>query len=356
MTRQLRAIQIDPYFDGERDGTGAATIAPRDTGRPVTPPSQYGYRDVGEFQTASGMPMTGVMRPGPEGLRGTVIPRATMGGIPQGTRPHVTQDIEVNIDPHIDGQSSRVRLGDLNERTIHAAAQMAAEVTPEPTSIETLRLRGSAIMHGIAQGAERQMQHAAPTPAPAQQYTPQVHQPYQGEQLPQQPQQQAPPPQQPPRQPQYQQPPQQQAPPPQQPVRRRVSPLSAFNQAPQAQPQVRELREIELRNEPAPAVGPPSVQIVFEMEHFGNLEVRYHDVIIEEGFIVLVYDSRYTGGTKYFPPTAQSENAPALALNVLGTDDVYLVHTTGIQYNHEGREHCILMIERTVQMPPEEMQ
>lgn len=364
MSRQLRAIQIDPYFDGERDGGGMQQAPPRDMGRPVTPPSQYGYQDVANFQTATGAPMSGVMRPGPEGLRGTVIPRATMGGIPQGTRPHVTQDIEVNIDPHIDGQSSRVRLGDLNERSIYEASQLAAQVTPEPTSIETLRLRGSAIMHGIAQQAQAHAQGQPQHPQEAPRQTLMTPPGQQSHQQPQQPvvvqPNQSPgyqlPPQQPrqqPQQPQYQQP---QQPQPQQPQRmRRVSPLSAFNQQPAApQPQVRELREIDMR-EPAAAVGPPQIQVTFEMEHFGNLEVRYHDVVIQDGFIVLIFDTRHTNSTKYFPPTATSDNAPAMALNVAGTPDVYLVQTTGIQYTHEGREHCILMVERTVTLSPEEM-
>ncbi len=127
-----------------------------------------------------------------------------------------------------------------------------------------------------------------------------------------------------------------------------MSPLSAFNQVAQPQP-TRELRQIDLPPAPAPMqqAGPPTIEVVFEMEHFGSLDVRYHDVLIENGFIVLVFDTRHQGSTKYFPPVAQNESAPPMALNVVGTNEVYLVHTTGLQYVHEEREYCLLMVERT---------
>jgi hypothetical protein len=94
-------------------------------------------------------------------------------------------------------------------------------------------------------------------------------------------------------------------------------------------------------------VGPPTVQVVFEMEHFGTLPVNYHDVIVQEGFIVLVFDNRHTGSTKYFPPTQRGDTGPRMAINIVGTPDVFLVQTTGVQFEHESREFCVLVIEQS---------
>jgi len=358
MTRQLRAIQIDPFFDGEAGQGQDAALPPReDAGAPATPPNRYGYQAADQYTTTHGLPMTAVMRPGPEGLRGTVIPRATMGGIPMGTTPHAPANLEVNIDPHIAGQSSTVRLGDINATSVRAAAQQAQGVTPEPYSIETARLRGAAVMHGIANNAQpdqafREPPQTPPQAAPHQQ----PHYPQQGQQ-PQYDQQQ------PAVQPQVHQPapaghnvvpaPNMQQGAQAQPApRRRISPLSAFNQAPP--PPQRELRQIDLRDEsPADAVGqPPTIEVTFEIQHFGTHQAYYHDIIVETGFMVLIWDTRYRG-PKYFPPPAQDESAPPLALNITGTNEVYLVHTTGIQYENQGREHCVLMVERVGALPPQ---
>gem|GEM_PF-6778075 len=97
--------------------------------------------------------------------------------------------------------------------------------------------------------------------------------------------------------------------------------------------------------------GPPTIRVIFEVQHFGNIEVFYHDVIVNEGFVVLVFDTRHQGSTKYFPPTAQVENAQPLAMNIAGTNEVYLLHTTGIQYVHEMREYCVMMVERAGVLP-----
>lgn len=141
--------------------------------------------------------------------------------------------------------------------------------------------------------------------------------------------------------------------------RRRVSPLAAFNQpAPQPQPQpeptaLREPRAIDLRDE-SPAGQPakqPTIEVTFQIEGFGIHTAFYHDVLIQNGFIVLVYDNRYNG-PRYFPPVADEQ--PIMALNITGMEDVYRVHTTGIQYPQGDVENCVLMIEETGTLPPEQ--
>lgn len=312
-----RIIELDPFFDRGDTSPNPALQAMQQ--QPiVTGYGQAGYIPA-DHQTLSNM------RPTSTGLRGTIIPRATIGGIPVGTQPHATQDVVVNIDPHIPGQSSSVRLGDINARTVSQATQIAAQLTPEPTDIATVRLRGSAMMHTLANAgqngfAAREAVPVVPQPMGEPQFVqpqiPQVRQPV----------------------------PRQQAP---QGARRAISPLAAFNQQPV--PGTRPLREIDIPFEqPAAAqVGPPGVQVIFEMEHFGNLPINYHDVIVQEGFIVLVFDTRHTASTKYFPPTPKGDSGPRMALNIVGTPEVFLVQTTGMQFEHDSREYCILMIEQT---------
>jgi hypothetical protein len=213
---RTRIIELDPFFD--RDGTSPAPALQAMQHQPIV----TGYGHTGGYAPVDPQTMNN-MRPSAAGLRGTIIPRATIGGIPVGTHPHVTQDVVVNIDPHIPGQSSSVRLGDINARTVSQATQVASQMTPEPTDISTVRLRGAAMMHTLAhqtQGgfAAREVTPVVPQPVP----------PFQ------------------PQQPQYQQP---QVPQPmpqsrQAPgARRAVSPLSAFNQQ---RPNTRELREIDI--------------------------------------------------------------------------------------------------------------
>ncbi len=322
MQQQLRPIQIDPFFDG--DGGGATGYVQSQPAATIVN-GATGYNGVDQ-QTLSNM------RPGASGLRGTIIPRATVGGIPVGTHPHVTADVEVNIDPHIYGQSSRVRLGDLNPRSIYAAEAIARELTPEPTNIQTLRLRGATIMHTLANQAHQSQAQLEPVLMAHQAVRPVVPQPL--NQFPGTPAPSLPtPPQMVPR------------------MQRTLSPLAAFDQQ-QRQPPTRELRNIDLQAEPVPQVGPPKIQVVFEMEHFGTLPVSYHDVIVADGFLVLMYDTRHQGSTKYFPPKAKGD-APRTALMIVGAPEAYLVQTTGIQFEQDGKEFCVLLIEQTFEIPAE---
>lgn len=314
-----RSIQIDPFFDGE--GGGVQQMPTRQTAPPVTPPSQYGYQDATSVQLSNGMPMTSRMRQGPAGLQGTVIPRATLGGIPSGTRPHSTQDIIMHVDPHIDGQSSQVRLGDITPESVRQAAQQAAQVTPDPYDVATLRLRGAATMHGIAANS----QHHAPQQPQQMQMAPTqtIAAPNLGRMG--------------------------------QPVQRHVRPLQAFSQSPPDVHEGRPLRAIDMGQTPTVERGPappaaPQIEVTFEIEHFGTHTAMYHDVIIEQGFMVLVYKTGYRGGGKYFPGANGSQNQPPLAVNITGTNEVYLVQVTGILYAVDGAEHCVLMIDQVGQL------
>jgi len=358
-------LHIDPFFDGEggleqqvalpdyadelagRQATLAPAAplqsSPNVRGTTAAAVSNVvGYRDVREMALNDGRPMAAVMRGGPTGLGGTVIPHAGLGGVPQGVRVHDPSALEVNIDPHIEGGRSRVKLAEV-AGNIQEAQQMAAEATPEPYNMETLRLRGAAIMHGVAQLSN--VQREAVGQAPVQYQDPPVTTSPQAANIPA------------PNQSQWAG---QGATPqhgggmhqaPQQPVRQ-ARPLQAFNQPSQTvdADSGREMRPIDLSGSPNPVergARSPDVEIVFEIEQFGSHTANYHDVVVGNGFVVLVYDQGYPG-RMYAPPS--SENAPPMAIAITGHDSVYLVHSTGIQYAYGNQEFCVLLIEREAPM------
>lgn len=74
------------------------------------------------------------------------------------------------------------------------------------------------------------------------------------------------------------------------------------------------------------------------------MDAHYHDVQIEAGKVLLIYDLRFEGGVKWFPPS--QPDAPPMALRIAERNTVYLVQATGIQYVYDGREFCVLLIER----------
>lgn len=327
----MTQIRIDPFFDSDgRGGAPEGAVAvPRAPTIPATPASRNGYYDAAQVRVADGRDALAVMRPGPEGLRGTVIPRATLGGIPVGTRPHEVSNLRVTIDPHIDGQSSIVRLGDITEASVAAATAGASELTPDPYDMATQRLRGSAVLHGIA----AQAGHPGATPVQPGFEGPVPPGNVRADNLGH-----------------YAQ--------PVQPTRRLTSPLQAFGQAaPHVDPESgRAFRSIDMRpGVPQELQQPtaPTVEVTFELQHFGTHTAHYHDVITRyPGFIVLVYNNAYRGGNKYFPQVR--EDAPPMALNVVGKPKVYLVLTTGFQYAYGDLEFAILMVERQTDAPAEE--
>ena len=100
-------IRIDPFFDGEGGpqrqiqlpgyaddpgGAGQQGVMSGNVvgGTTAAASHREGYHDVGGNYTEGGRPMAAVMRGGVAGLRGTIIPRSGLGGIPIGAQPHVT--------------------------------------------------------------------------------------------------------------------------------------------------------------------------------------------------------------------------------------------------------------------------
>jgi hypothetical protein len=230
-------------------------------------------------------------------------------------------NVEVNIDPHLEGQGARVRLGDVNSQTLAAAETLAREVTPDPYDVATSRLRAAAVMQGIAAQAGQPVgditQHLPPptTPVTAPGNIPAPNQ----ERI---------------------------ATPVESP--RRTRPLQHFGQEPQDQFMGRPLRAIDMEPPTQPVeygAAPPAKTVTFEIEGFGLHRAKYHDVLVGDGFLVLVYNEAYAGGEMYEPPAGAQ--TPPMALEVAGGQDVHLVHTTGFSYAYQGHRYCILMVERS---------
>jgi hypothetical protein len=82
----------------------------------------------------------------------------------------------------------------------------------------------------------------------------------------------------------------------------------------------------------------PSNEVLFEVQNVGMFNGLYHEVIIGPSFITLVFDLRWKAG-KFFPNT----EAP-IAMQIVGVDQVFLVHTTNVQFSYGDYEFCVLLI------------
>lgn len=85
-------------------------------------------------------------------------------------------------------------------------------------------------------------------------------------------------------------------------------------------------------------VDEPANEVLFEVQNVGVFNGMYHEVIIAPSFITLVFDLRWKAG-KFFPST----DAP-IAMQIVGVDKVFLVHTTGVQFTYGDHEFCVLLI------------
>lgn len=326
-------IHIDPFFDGE-GGIQKPVQLPGYEGMPqqqaVAPLTGTTYQDMNGQYLEDGRPMTAGMRGSTAGLRGTIIPKATMGGIPIGTQPHHTANVQVNIDPHLpEGQKITLTLGEITAASIQNAEAMADQAgIPQATDIATLRLRSSAVLQGIEAQTPQMPRFDQQPPAVSGPAVPNIAAPNMEKIAMTAPQ-----------------------------PTRQARPLAAFHQQPAPVPQQAGpvVQQVDLSQQ-APmaerAAPPPTKTVVFEIEHFGVIKQKYHEVINSDGILILVYNTRYPGGEMYIPPFG--DKTPEMALQVDGDPLIYLVRTTGIHYAYGDNEFCILVIERTTTVPPNE--
>lgn len=107
---------------------------------------------------------------------------------------------------------------------------------------------------------------------------------------------------------------------------------------------------ISVPSVPRGGIVPPQTQVNFS-DRMGEMVAHYHAVLCIRGAIILVYDTRYTGGPRWFPAT----NTEPLLVNVEGKPQVYRCMRTGLQFDFESRTFCILTYDpESVQTMPEE--
>jgi len=135
---------------------------------------------------------------------------------------------------------------------------------------------------------------------------------------------------------------------------RGYSPMAAFGLKPAARGHATGLAGGALA---APATAPDKL-LYFEKEGIGTVPAFFHDVIVDvnfdddaltgTGFIVLVYNLGYSqSAARWFPPSTDPYQRP-WALQINNDRRLYLVQTTGFQYVYDGKEFCILAVEKAV--------
>jgi hypothetical protein len=353
-------IALDPFYDNEEDNFS-----------PSQAPgvAAYGkvYGDPSQERLHNGAPITTMVSQGPRGLgMGVLIPHATAGGVPEGLDPNNIADIEVNIDPHMPGQSARIKLCDLHGNLLRQSIAEAQDLVPGAQKIERRRFRASTALrlaagHVAADDVprtdpedgehEQPMRHGATRQAIPM--TPQIREsvPVRSfTQLPAAPQSTV-----------ATSTPVSFGPPPLEqkmaasPGPSRGGWLNSFS-TPAAPPSTGDVAPPP-QLQPANTVQPPTRVTEFEIQHFGFIKAYYHDIQYdaEKGTIMLVYDERYQG-PKWFPPQASpGQSPPEMAFTDLTSPAmagvVCLVTHSGMQYVYEQKAFCLLNVKQVGRLP-----
>ncbi len=347
-----RPIVVDLFFDGnartrasQKYGYGQRT-ADDETFATVD-------KDGGMLHGAlAGRPLSVALPTGTTGGKGKLsnmlLSPANEGGVPTGFSPNKLDNTVVLIDPQINGDSVKIPLGRLRADMINTAIRGAAETVPTDGSIERTRLRAAAAYHALADEAEvTHIKEAAPSQPQTHTVAPQPAQPHVVQPQTVQPQAAQPHVVQVPVMHQAAQPVQQ----PKPVTTWGASPLGAFREKPPVQQAAMPTGEAPMPTVGAPQVAAPAVHVVFAFELLsanGTCEMSqdayYHDVLHIPGFLVFVWDKRYTAAKPYWPPGG--EGAPPTAVQREGDTNAYLVHTTPIRYSHRDFEYSVFVIDK----------
>ena len=97
----------------------------------------------------------------------------------------------------------------------------------------------------------------------------------------------------------------------------------------------------------------PMRKVTFELPGMGQFPCYFHDVLDQDGNLILVYDHSYPAQHVWFPPNLedQAHNPTAIAIMVEGTQEtpamLYLAYSTGVRFRHRSEEYCLLTIEKS---------
>jgi hypothetical protein len=92
---------------------------------------------------------------------------------------------------------------------------------------------------------------------------------------------------------------------------------------------------------------PPTTEVLFEIEGWGQIPLAYHKVIRNGLLLVLGWDKRWPTG-KSFPPASDK----VMAAHVKGTNKVFFVHSTNSTFEDGNIEYCILLIAKEAVQEP----
>lgn len=89
----------------------------------------------------------------------------------------------------------------------------------------------------------------------------------------------------------------------------------------------------------------PAIKVTFEIDGFGQLEASYHEVVQDDKFLVLAYNTRYTIGTQFMPQRSTN----LMDVWVHNQPVVYRVHSVGIRFRLVDYDITVLLIEETAE-------
>lgn len=344
----MSTIKADSFWDGKDSGGVRCSVPPEDSDKYLDPSAQCFEHDGRSISTHM---------PRGLGLRGVVIPRATPFGGSRGFDPHKPRLI--NIDPDIKGQACVVDLQEITKEKMSQAYKLAAQ---NPMTMNSQQLLAAQTFHNLAvsfepigMGREDKSQmsdriapvgmsgaYVAPKAAPGGgqianqpagipinrgnmispsvsprhvKAAPVVTQPIE----------------------------------PMQKAAELVSDIHEEETAPVtvAAPVFKDqsTRRPVFKEKPIAnhsSVAAPGTTVTFEMEGWGKLDAAYHEVIKNDGLLVLVYDNRYKNGMRYWPPTTDR----LIAVRIANQGEVYFVNSYGNRFTHSDYEYCILVIDQ----------
>lgn len=374
----MTGIAPDPYWDGKTGG-GVRCSSTGDDANKYHDPVAHTMEGTGNRSVASLLPG------GSSGIRGVIIPRATVYGGSRGFDPHKPR--LVNIDPDIKGQACVVDLSQITKEKMEQAFTAASE---NPFVQGDIRLLASQTFHNLAIGYEPVGIQSSGGPIPLDRRSPLGDTSYivpranlgggqKREELVEKPlsTQEVISPSITPRT-VY----------PMPSLRKQAAvkpieqieefePMSPSPNVAGWQPMTEEFMDaadIEAMPTPTPryvdqtsnhtpvqrqrlkpnpalikrplsepsglSVRAPSTKVIFEVDGWGMFESVYHEVIRNDCLLVLVYDLRFKAGLKYFPPATDK----LLAAKV--DDSVFFVHSFGNTFKHGDFEYCLLIIDQ----------
>lgn len=97
----------------------------------------------------------------------------------------------------------------------------------------------------------------------------------------------------------------------------------------------------------------PMRKATFELPNMGQFPCLFHDIVKQDGNLVLVYDHSHPAQHVWFPPVLedpQTKEPMALAVMVDGNQHeppmLYLAYPTGVRFMYRQEEFCLLTIEK----------